>query len=281
MTTSLPIASRLALEAGPATLDLAVELGVTGVPIDGDALLGQGPEAVLAPLRARGLEPCQVGAFFCNPLHPDPRERAEGLDRVARLIPLAAAAGCPWVAFSGGSCCPDIFGGSDPRNLADAALEEAAAALAPLAALAARHGVTLSLEPHLRSLLSTPERAAALCARVGSPALRVTFDISNFYDFAALLEPAPLLARAARALAPCCGLVHLKEIALTPGFHLHAGLAPLGGGHTDWTEVLRHALPIAPAGGWVLVEHCQSPAEARASIALTRAAAAAAGRPLA
>jgi sugar phosphate isomerase/epimerase len=264
---------KLALEAGPATLDLARELAVPGVPLDADTLLRDGPAAALAPLRERGLAPCQIGAFFFNPLDPDLAARAAAAERVARLIPLAAEAGCPFIAFAAGSRASDIFGGSHPGNLQDNALADAAASLAPLAALASRHSVRLSLEPHVRSVLSTPERGASLCARVGSPALRVTFDVTNFYGFFDLLDPESMRVRCETALAPCCGIVHFKEIALAPGFHLHAGLTPMGSGPTDWRAVLGTAAKIAPADSWLLVEHCGSADEARASIALVRAAA--------
>jgi sugar phosphate isomerase/epimerase len=271
---------KLALEAGPATLDLARELAVAGVPLDADTLLRDGPAATLAPLRERGLSPCQIGAFFFNPLDPDLAARAASAERVARLIPLAAEAGCPFIAFAAGSRATDIFGGADPGNLADNALAEAASTLAPLADLATRHGVRLTLEPHIRSVLATPERAAALFARVGSPALRVTLDVSNFYDFFDLLDSEPMRLRCETALAPCCGIVHFKEIAVLPGFHFHAGMVPMGSGRTDWRAVLGTAAKIAPSDGWLLVEHCATPEEARASIALVRAAAAGLGLPL-
>ena len=264
---------RLALEAGPHTLDAAVALGLRAVPIDGDALLTKGVAATLAPLRERQLVPCQTGAFFFNPLHPDAAARAAGAAKLAQLIPLVAEAGCGFIAFAGGSRDPDIFGGADPANLADAALADAARELAPLAALAARHGVALSLEPHIRSVLATPERAAALCARVGSTTLRVTFDVSNFYEFFDCLDSTAMTARCRTALAAHCGLVHLKEGALTPGFHFHAGLVPLGRGRTDWAGVLAAAAAIAPADSWAVVEHCASLDEARASVALLREAA--------
>lgn len=268
---------RLAIEAGPETAAAAEKLGIKGVPIDGGALLEKGVAATLAPLQEKGFVPCQVGAFFLNSLSPDAKAREEAIGRMQRLIPLAAEAGCPWIAFPAGSCQPDTFGGADPRNLSAKALDTAAEALAPLARLAEQHHVKLTLEPHIRSVIATPERAAALCAKVGSPALRITFDVSNFYDFLDLLDPTEMIERCGKALKPWCGLVHLKEVVVTDGFHLHAGLAPMGKGRTDWTQVLSEAAPGFPADSWVLVEHCSGLDEAVSSVTLVRAAAAAAG----
>jgi len=224
-------------------------------------------------LRERQLVPCQIGAFFFNPLSSDIAARRLAAAKIARLIPLAAEVNCPWIAFAGGSLHPDIFGGADPANLHEAALAAAVHELTPLAALAAQYGVRLTLEPHLRSILATPERAAELCARVGSPALRVTFDVTNYYDFFALLDSDDIARRCGIALATHTGMIHLKEIALTGGFHLHASLVPIGQGRTDWAQVLSTAGSIAPADSWVLIEHCTNLAEARQSVACIRAAA--------
>ncbi|RME67270.1 MAG: sugar phosphate isomerase/epimerase [Verrucomicrobia bacterium] len=265
-------AVKLALEAGPDTLTTAAALGIAGVPIDGGQLLDDGVAATLGPLRKLGLEPCQAGAFFFNPLHPDPEERQQGAKRLRRLIPLSAEAGCRWIAFGAGSRHPDIFGGHDPDNLTEAALEEAAAVLGPLAELARQHGVFLSLEPHIRSVIATPERAAELCRRVGCEALKITFDITNYYGFFDLLDPGSMIERCERALGGITGLVHLKEVALQPGFHFHAGLVPIGSGRTDWKRVLRAAAQIAPADTWVVIEHCAGAEEAGNAVTIVREA---------
>ena len=190
------------------------------------------------------------------------------------LLPLAARSGSRWIALAGGSLHPDVFGGAHPDNLSDAALEKAAKTLAPLARRAAEFGVRLTLEPHIRSVLATPERAARLCALIGEDAVRITLDPTNFMGFLDLLDPLPLLDRCATALSSCCGMVHIKEITPQPGFHLHAGLAPVGTGRTDWERVLQIADRIAPPESWVLVEHCANAAEARESVRLMRSAAA-------
>ena len=47
-------------------------------------------------------------------------------------------------------------------------------------------------------------------------------------------------------------LVHIKELALADGFHIHIGLAALGQGPTSWAEVLRIVVaPHVPEDSWV------------------------------
>jgi sugar phosphate isomerase/epimerase len=259
---------RFALEAGPRTLELAQQHGLTGVPVSGADLLGRGVAATLVPLKERGLQPCQIGCFEFNPLRADSEQKA----RLERLIGLAADTGCPWIAITGGSHCPALFGAADPRNFSAEALDRVASALAPLAAAAERAGVFLTIEPYLKSVAGTPARCAELVSKVGSPALRITFDPTSLYDFAALVNPAPFVDEMARVLAGCVGLVHLKEVALAEGFHLHAGLVPLGQGATDWSQVLRLVAPIQPADSWVVIEHV-APEYVPAALALVRTAA--------
>lgn len=259
---------RLALDAGPATPELAAAHGVRGVPIHGGDLLERGVAATLAPLRERGLDPCQVGAMDFNPLRADAAAHA----RLDRLIGLAAEAGCPWIAITGGNYHAAAFAATDPRNFTTAALDAVAEALGPHARAAEARGVGLTIEPYLKGVVGTPERCAAIVARVGSPALRVTFDPTSLYDFAALADPPPFVARMGAALAAGVGLVHVKEVALAEGFHLHAGLVPLGRGRTDWAELLRIVAPLSPATSWVVLEHV-SPDDVARSLELLRAAA--------
>ncbi len=271
---------RLGLDAGANTLDLAVELGIRGVPISAEQLGRDGVDATLAPLHERGLQVCQIGAFGFNVLSTDRTKQARQQAILEQAIPLAVATGCPYIVICGGNYHPSGFGAGDVRNFTDAALDEIAAGLAPLLALAEQHGVCLSIEPYLKTAICSAERFLALWERVKSPALRANLDVTSLYDYADLWHPTATIQRTCSGLAGHYGLVHIKEIALTEGFHIHAGLVPLGKGPTDWAEVLRLVAPHVPADSWVILEHVATPDEARASVAYLRAAAARAGADL-
>ncbi len=144
---------RLGLDAGANTLDLAVELGIRGVPISAEQLVRDGVEATLAPLRERGLQVCQIGAFGFNVLSTDRAKQARQQAILEQAIPLAAATGCPYIVICGGNYHRSGFGAGDARNFTDAALDEIAAGLAPLLALAEQHGVRLSIEPYLKTAI--------------------------------------------------------------------------------------------------------------------------------
>jgi sugar phosphate isomerase/epimerase len=273
---------RLGLEAGKHTVDLAVELGIGGVPISAGPLVEDGVEATLAPLRARGLQVCQIGAFGYNPLSTDRQRQAQQAALLEGVIPLAAETGCPYVVINGGNYHPSGFGAGDARNFTDRALDEVAEALAPMLALAERHGAKLSIEPILKSAIYSAESFVALHARVAraggaADALRVNVDPTSLYDYWDLCDSRETVRHVCTALAGHYGLGHVKEVALAEGFHIHAGLAPLGAGNTNWAEMLRLMAPHMPEDSWLILEHVATPEEGRNSLDILRAAAAEVG----
>jgi sugar phosphate isomerase/epimerase len=273
---------RLGLEAGKHTLDLAVELGIGGVPIWAGPLVADGVEATLAPLRQRGLQVCQIGAHGYNPLSTDRERQAQQAALLEQVLPLAPQAGCPYVVINGGNYHPSGFGAGDARNYTDQALDEAAEALRPMLALAERHGARLSIEPIIKSAIYSPERFLALKERIAhargaSDALRIVVDPTSLYDYWDLWDSTETVRHVCTALAGHYGLGHVKEVALAEGLHIHAGLAPLGAGNTDWAEVLRLMAPHIPEDSWVILEHVATPEEAQNSLDILRAAAQEAG----
>ena len=263
---------RLGIEAGAHTYDVATEHGIQGVPISAQALVTDGVQAALAPLKERGLQVCQIGAFGYNPLHPDAARLAEQRTLLERTIPLAAETGCRYITVCGGNYHPSGFGAADPRNFSEPALDAAAREFGPLCRLAERHGAILTIEAYLKTAVGTPAAFLRLQDKVGSEALRCNLDVTSLYAYADVWDPMPLWRRTCMLLGPHCGLIHIKEVALLQGFHIHMGLAPLGDGPTDWAEALSLMAPHLPADSWAIVEHVKDPEEARASLSHLRAA---------
>lgn len=261
---------RLGLEAGADTRDIAIRNQVSGVPIGAHDLVETGAAAIKGELASSGLSVCQVGAFGYNPLHPD----ADVLQRegaiLAEALRQAPETGCPYVVICGGNYHPTGFLGADRRNHLSETLERIAEELRPYLAICETHGSRLCIEPYLKTAINSPARFIALKALCGSPALRVNLDVTSLYDYAALIAPEEANCRTIAALGPHCGLVHLKEVALLEGFHLHAGLAPMGAGATNWQEVVEQSAPYLTDDAWMIIEHVASAHEAEQSIALVR-----------
>jgi len=256
---------RLGLEAGGDTLELAVELGIRGVPVDGGSLVNDGVDAALAPLRSRGLEVCQIGAFGYNPLSSDVDAAKQQAELLRCIIPLAGETGCRNVVIGPGNYHPSGFGHYDLRNFEPQAVHAFADAIAPLVALAEEHGVCLSIEMYLKGVIHSVSQFKALRRLVGCDALRANVDPSSLYTFWHAVHPARAVEDVCTGLAGHYGLVHVKEVAVSEGFHVHMGLVPLGMGHTDWAQMLRLVSPHMPEDSWLILEHVLSPEEGRQS----------------
>ena len=265
---------RLGLSAGPETLDLAVELGIRGVPINIDQIIDEGIDKTLAPLRERGLQVCQIGAFGYNPLSADREGQEKQTAMIEQLIPLAPEIGCNYITICGGNYHPSGFGAGDARNFTDQALDEVAEVLKPVLVLAEEFGVYLTIEPYLKTAIYSPERFLALHARVGTDALRINIDPTSLYNFGDLWNGDKKVTQVCTMLAGHYGLGHIKEVALAEGFHIHAGLVPLGEGVTDWAKVLKLMAPNLPDDSWVVLEHVETAEEARNSFEILQKAAA-------
>ena len=268
---------RLGLEAGADTLELAKELNIKGVPINASDLAEKGVEETLNPLKEKGLEVCQIGAFGFNPLSTDEAAQAKQREMLEKVIPLAPETGCPYIVICGGNYHPSGFGGHDLRNEEPETLDKIAEVLKPFLELAEQHGVYLSIEAYLKTAINSPERFLKLKEKVNSDALRVNIDVTSLYDYSDFLDPGDTIKDVCTGLAGHYGLGHIKDIELKDGFHLHAGLAPLGSSPTDWKTVLKLMEPHLPEDSWLILEHVLSPEEARKSVAYLRNAAEQAG----
>jgi sugar phosphate isomerase/epimerase len=265
---------RLGLEAGAHTHDVAVELGIRGVPVSAEQLVSKGVDATIAPLQTRGLQVCQIGAFMFNPLSADTEAQARQAAVLEKAIPLAAETGCPYIVINGGNYHPSGYGAGDARNFTDEALNQVAEALKPLLDQAEKHGARLSIEAYLKTAVHSPETFLRLKEKAGgSDALRCNIDVTSLYDYQDMWEPGPKVEHICTALAGHYGLGHLKGVALQDGFHIHISLAPITEDPTDWAQVLRLMSPSLPDDSWVILEHVATPDEARASVAHLREAA--------
>ncbi|MEM8737060.1 MAG: TIM barrel protein [Planctomycetota bacterium] len=257
---------RLGLEAGDPTPELAAELAITGVPIDGGALVEHGVQAALAPLRKHSLSVCQIGAFGFNPVSDDAEAAQAQTQLLNQIIPLAADTGCRYITLGPGNHHPSGFGHYDLRNTTDDAIHAYAQAIKPLAELAEKHDAVLCIEAYLKGVVRSAESFLAVQDQVGSDRLRCNVDPSSLYaglhDF---LTPMPLVEKTIAGLAGHVGLVHVKELGVEEGFHLQMGLTPITAGHTDWGRFLTLVEPHLPEDSWVILEHILSADQARSS----------------
>ncbi len=83
--------------------------------------------------------------------------------------------------------------------------------LAEVAAVSAEEGCIYAIEPHVGGSLDEPEKAAWVVGQVGSPALRLNFDISHFAVQGMSIE------RCVPLLAPLAVHTHVKDGRMAEG----------------------------------------------------------------
>jgi len=119
--------------------------------------------------------------------HPDPAERDRSAAFFERSLDFAR-----WLGSPGLTMLPGIVFGAEDWELA---AERAASGLKWRADRAAANGLALSVEPHIGSVIDTPERANVLLEMV--PELTLTLDYGHFVVAGAAEESIePLLGRA-------------------------------------------------------------------------------------
>jgi len=253
---------QLGIEAGSDTITLAKELGIRGVPVDGGALLREGVEATLKPVRENGLQVCQIGAFGFNPISDDHAAAQRAGAALQQMIELASQTGCRHIVIGPGNYHPSGFAHYDIRNYKAESITAMATSIEPYIRLAEDHDVRLCIEPYVKGVVHSPEQFLKLQEAIGSPALRCNIDPSSLYDFHGALHSDAVIHDLCSKLKDHIGLVHIKEIGVQEGFHLHMGLAPLSEGNTNWPLLLELIAPYIPSDSWIILEHVLSKQQA-------------------
>lgn len=156
----------------------------------------------------------------------DPLARARNTDEFDAVCRFASAAGSPTIFVLPGVSGPGAF---------DAAAE----GLRDLLAVAQRHGVTLTVEPHVGGLLASPADTLRMLDQV--PGLKLALDYAHFICMG--FRQAEI-----DVLAPHAGHVHLRQA--RPG----ALQAKWGEGVLDFTAMIG-TLRDAGYQGWLAVEY--------------------------
>jgi sugar phosphate isomerase/epimerase len=261
---------KLGFEAGANTIELASKYGVRGVPINGRDLVVDGVEETLKQISDQGLEVCQIGAFEYNALNPDQSFLEEKTRLLEQIIDLSPETGCSVIVIPGGNYHPSSFGGVDKRNFGIDAIKKVAEKLNPLVKRAESRGVVLSIEPYIKSVVHSPKAFTQLSELIDSPALRINLDITNFYGLMELIDPDPICRSFIPQMKGKVGLIHIKDIGLEDGFHIHAKMLPITEGPTNWKLVLEEASRIVEEDIWLILEHVATPEEAEKSLKYLR-----------
>lgn len=125
---------------------------------------------------------------------------------------------------------------TEPACYTQEALELFTSRVAPLAKYAGEQGTVLAIEPVVRHIVSTPERARAVLDAVDLDSLRMIFDPVNLLDESNEQSRDALFERFISLLGDDVRLVHIKDYQRPDMKACAAGL-----GVMDYTKILRFA----------------------------------------
>lgn len=212
----------------------ALDLGLFyGPALDKAGVLAD-PVGAAAGLKARGIWGANLywlfGSGLADRAMTDPASLPGNLADFADVCRFAAEAGIPSVFV--------LPGVADARPKAGA-IAQSATALRALLPIARDHGVTLTVEPHVGSVLGSPAETLSLLQQ--APGVKLALDYAHFVCMGFVQE-------AIDPLAAHAGHVHLRQA--RPG----ALQAKWGEGTIDFAAMVS-TLRAAGYDGWLAVEY--------------------------
>ena len=232
-------------------IDSIARIGYSGVELMADvphAYPPHMPAARIAAVRQQlahyRLQVSNVNAFTLFALgdtyHPtwiedDPARRRQRIDHTMGAIEMTAAVGGRTISLQPG--------GPQGALSRDEALARYEAGLREVLPLAARHGITLMVEPEPGLVIQHAQECVEFLQRLNHPNLKMNCDLGHFY----CVEEDP--AEVVRRCAPWIAHIHLEDIKEN---RVHQHRVP-GEGAMDWPGIFAAIREIKYAG-WVTVE---------------------------
>ena len=178
---------------------------------------------ILNLLRERNLQLPAI-AGHVSLMDEDSANHAANLNRLKQTIDLAL----DWAGPDGPPVIDTTAGGL-PEDW-ESKLDMLVGRIQEAAQYAESQGVTIAIEPHVGSIIDTPDRMTEVIRRVGSDAVAVNFDISHFNVMGIGIE------ESVSKLAPFARHTHVKdERGVVPDFEF---LVP-GEGEFDYVAYLK------------------------------------------
>jgi sugar phosphate isomerase/epimerase len=235
------------------------ELGFAGVGVhfagDPAALDSAVLRRAAETLAVRGVRVVHSWGFGACLVHPGADGRRQAGVLVQGALRVARELGADAVILGAGSVAPEGGYAPDPRNHSAATADRLVTALKDAIGACTENGVGIALEPHVLTVLDTPERIADILARVDSPWICVNLDPVNLLDgLSALYDPASHLERVFSSLGPRACSGHLKDAYVEHQFVLHLSECPLGEGLFDLAGFVDRFARVLP-DGWLFIEH--------------------------
>lgn len=198
-----------------------------------DGALTPGYAMYLKRLFARHNIDIAVLGCYLNLATPDEAELKHNLLQYESQLRFASLLGCGVVGTETGA--PNTEYCTVPECKSEEALQIFIRNLATVTGYAERMGVLIAIEPVVRHIVYSPERARRVLDEIASPNLRIIFDPVNLLEESNVSERDDIFERAMRLLGQEIAVIHLKDYKMQEGRMI--ACAP-GTGEMDYRRIL-------------------------------------------
>lgn len=182
-----------------------------GGPSLPDAIAPETAAHVRQECERRGIAMAAVSGTF-NMIHPDIRQRRDGLRRLDVLAGACSHLGTSVITLCTGTRNPDNMWRAHPGNASAGAWQDLRESMDEAIAIAERHEVTLAIEPEVTNVIDSAIKARRLLDEVQSPRLKVVMDAANLFHHGELTRQDEILRASVAVLAPDMVLAHAKDL---------------------------------------------------------------------
>lgn len=181
---------------------------------------------------ANELDIAVLGCYL-NLATPDRDELKQTVARYKAHLNFASLLGCGVVGTETG--CPNTGYRFEEACRSEEALKIFIDNVAPVVSFAEKSGVILAIEPVVRHIVYTPERARKVLDAIDSPNLKIIFDPVNLLDETNYADHRAIIRNAVDVLGEDISIVHVKDFNIIDG-KLVSGAA--GTGIMDYTDLV-------------------------------------------
>ena len=179
------------------------------------------------------IEIAAVSGTF-NMIHPDPKERRDGLRKLGVIAGACAGLGIETITLCTGTRDAENMWRRHPDNDSPEAWRDLHVTLTKALTTADKYGVTLGVEPETGNVIDSVRKARQLLDEMKSPRLKIVMDPANLFHPGDLPRMEEILDEAFDLVGGDIVLAHAKEIDAVG----HASSLTLGAGALDWDRYL-------------------------------------------
>lgn len=192
-------------------------------------------------MNARGLTMSAVSGTF-NMIHPDVRQREDGLRRLDVLASACERLGTSIITLCTGTRHPDSMWRRHPDNDSPEAWQDLVSSMQIACQIAEGQGVTIAFEPEVSNVVDSAKKGRRLLDQMRSPYLKAVMDPANIFHKGELPRMREILDEAFALLGDDIVLAHAKDLSRDG----EAGHEAAGQGLLDYDRYLELLSGVAP-----------------------------------